>query len=446
MKHAPNNASPEAIARLSRVRWVLVGLGVVLCAAMVGSFLLWNPLEAPEAEPVAPPQRVETLPAETLPEATETTAPAETTAATETPSEEIQPPETVPPPQEPDDDFGQVDVKDTVSMTPKMEKAEPQPSLSPDLLPEIPSQAAKVSPWKWVFLAACALLVADLVAIFALSIIISRRKREAAPEEASPAFVPDTPAPALKPEVPTGVRVAGIHNIGARPYQEDSLGTGLLDDGILAVVADGMGGLSGGDRVSQKIVCTMLEYGKQLPPGRMDGVLEAMLSGVNQEVNRMLGPDGLYKSGSTALAVLVRNNRFHWLTVGDSRIYFYHNGKLTQLNQEHNVGQDVLLKAVRGELTFPEAKATPKKGRVTSFIGMGKLKYVEKSCRSIPLAPGDRIVLMTDGVFNMLPDETIRSVLESCPDVQAAAEKLERLILQVGHPKQDNFTAILLGF
>lgn len=444
MKHAPNNASRKAIARLSRVRWVLVGLAVVLCATMVISFLLWAPLETPEMEPVAPSQGVESIPGETLPEATETTAPAETTAATEAPAETIQPPDPILPSEDPNDDFPQVDVKDPVSMTPKMEKAEPQPSLPGDLLPSLPAREAKTSPWKWVFLAACLLLVVDLGAILALSMAIARRKREAAPKEAPPAFVPDTPAP--KPEMPAGIRVAGIHNIGERPYQEDSLGTGLLDDGILAVVADGMGGLSGGDRVSQKIVCTMLEYGKQLPPGRMDGALEAMLGGVNQEVNRMLGPEGLYKSGSTALAVLVRNDRFHWLTVGDSRIYFYHSGKLTQLNQEHNVGQDVLLKALRGELTFPEAKATPKKGRVTSFIGMGQLRYVEKSCRSIPLTPGDRIVLMTDGVFNMLPDETIRSVLESYPDVQGAAEKLEALIMQVGHPRQDNFTAILLGF
>lgn len=456
MKHTPDNPLRKELARLSRIRWILVGIGAVLCAALVVSFLLWDPLSPPESAPVVTPQRVETLPPETLPpetlpEITETTAATEAPEApetTEAPPEKIQ----EAPPVEPDaipgdleENQPQVELTDTVSLTPQIEKPEPQPGHPADLTPDAHPETEKTTPWKWVFLTVCLLLGADIAAVIALSIAISRRKQVAS-RDAAPAFVPDTPAPAPKPEAPTGIRVAGIHNIGARPYQEDSLGTSLLYDGILAVVADGMGGLSGGDRVSQKIVYTMLEYGKQLPPGRMDGALEAMIDGTTQEVNRMLGPDGLYKSGSTALAVLVRKGRFHWITVGDSRIYFYRNGKLTQLNQEHNVGQDALLKAVRGELTFPEAKATPKKGRVTSFIGMGKLRYVEKSCRSIPLAPGDRIVLMTDGVFNMLPEETILSILENDPDVQAAAEKMEQLVLQVGHPRQDNFTAILLGF
>lgn len=284
----------------------------------------------------------------------------------------------------------------------------------------------------------------DLLVIIAVSLWICRLEREYKKlsrevHSESSVTIPVTV------DQNNGPQVGMLHNIGARPYQEDSIGTGTLEDGILAVVADGMGGLSGGDKVSQLIVRTMLDLSSKLRPGQFDGVLEQMLARVNQDVNQMLGTDGIYKSGSTLLAVLLRNGRFHWLTVGDSRIYLYHDGYLTQLNQEHNRGQEQILRAVRGEISFPEARATSKKSNVTSFLGMGKLKYVEKSVRSIPLAPGDRVLLMTDGVFNALTDKGIASVLAENPDVQAAADMLERLVVNHGNSKQDNFSAIILG-
>lgn len=242
-----------------------------------------------------------------------------------------------------------------------------------------------------------------------------------------------------------GITVGTLQNIGGRPYQEDSSGVANLSDGVLAVVADGMGGLSNGDKVSQKIVYTMLGFSNTLRQGQMDGVLPQMVKGTADVVNRMLGSDGLYKSGSTLMAVLVRGDRFHWIAVGDSHIYLFRNGQLIQLNQEHNRGQDLLRRAIAGELTFDEVRADPKKSGLTSFIGMGELKYVEKSLQSIPLQAGDRIVLMTDGVFNALSDAEIATVLARNPDVKTAAKMMEQGVLAKAAPHQDNFTAVILG-
>lgn len=247
-------------------------------------------------------------------------------------------------------------------------------------------------------------------------------------------------------EVPDGMTVGSLQNIGGRPYQEDSSGVASLSDGVLAVVADGMGGLANGDKVSQKIVMTMMGYSKSLRPGQMDDVLPRMVQSVAAEVNKMLGPEGLYKSGSTLMTVLVRQNRFHWAAVGDSHIYLYREGQLVQLNQEHNRGQELLYQALAGELTFDEVRADSKKSGLTSFVGMGELKYVEKSLSSIALKAGDRILLMTDGVFNALSDQEIAAVLARNPDVKAAAQMMERGVLAKAAPHQDNFTAIILGF
>lgn len=123
--------------------------------------------------------------------------------------------------------------------------------------------------------------------------------------------------------------VGKLHNIGSRGSQQDSLGVVDMQDAVFAVVADGMGGLSDGDKVSQKIVLTMMQdadRSKMAP--RDDTLLYQMISHANSEVNRMLGRSKQYESGSTVIAVLAERDRFQWVSVGDSRIYLFRGGSL----------------------------------------------------------------------------------------------------------------------
>lgn len=299
-----------------------------------------------------------------------------------------------------------------------------------------------------ILIVSVVLLVLDLMGIAACTAAISKLRkqaRKAGKRSGTVDRITHTISNGTK-QPASVITIGQLHNIGARPYQEDSSGVAKLDDGVFSVVADGMGGLSGGDKVSQQIVYTMLEYTKTLHPGQMDGVLEQMVSAVTDTVNKTLGPAGLRKSGSTLMAVLARKNRFHWITVGDSHIYLYHDGTLVQLNQEHNRGQELLRQAIAGFLTFDEVRADPQKSGLTSYIGMGQLRYVDRSLHSIPLTPGDRVLLMTDGVFNALSETEICTVLRQYPDVVDAAQMLERGVIAKAYPHQDNFTAVILGF
>jgi len=320
---------------------------------------------------------------------------------------------------------------------------------------------------KIVFAVLMLLLAADLAAAAVLTVCIRRIERELSGK--TDPSVPDVRAkerssvpqtvldPAARTEtqphqsgaVKVGPAQYGkIHNIGARPAQQDSLGQIELAQGrgMLAVVADGMGGLSGGDQVSQLIVRAMLSYAASLQSGQMDGVLQEITQRVNSDVNRMLGPGRLYKSGSTLVAVLVQEDAFHWLSVGDSRIYLYRNGRMIQLNQEHTLLQEWMPDILNGKKSYEDARKDPDGAKLTSFIGMGQLKHVDVSLRRLRLRPGDRILLLSDGVFNALPEPTMEQILSGCPDVQQAADQLEKTILSAKLPGQDNFTAIILGF
>lgn len=238
--------------------------------------------------------------------------------------------------------------------------------------------------------------------------------------------------------------VGKLHNIGMRNSQQDSLGVTGYSGGLFAVVADGMGGLSDGDKVSQKVVLTMLQDAVKLSGGKTAGMLWHMTAHVNREVNHMLGAANQYKSGSTLIAVLVENGSFQWISVGDSRIYLYRQGQLLQMNREHVYEVDLRHKAVNGLLSFAEAAADPQKKHIASFIGMGELKYVDSCMRPMPTCAGDRLLLMSDGVFNTLSEEEIRAVLLRGENAENTAAILEEQVLARRNPKQDNFTAVIL--
>ena len=294
-----------------------------------------------------------------------------------------------------------------------------------------------------VFIILLCLLVADLVVVFLLNRVAAKLRRQVRSDKQKEREKLEK----LEQEKKNAITVGRAHNIGARPSQQDSMGTTPVyqGQGILAVVADGMGGLSGGDQVSQRIVMDMLSMGAQNPMGQMDGILLQMVNRVNENVNAMLGPEGLYKSGSTLLGVLALKDRFQWISVGDSRIYLFRQGRMIQLNQEHNLLQDWMPQILEGKMNYAEALQNPDGKKLTSFIGMGQLKHVSSCTGSVPLQSGDRILLMSDGVFNTLPESAMEQILTRCPDVQNAAAVFEQQIKAAQAPGQDNFTVVILG-
>ena len=171
-------------------------------------------------------------------------------------------------------------------------------------------------------------------------------------------------------------------------------------------------------------------------------MLLELLCRANRSVNRLLGTENLSKSGSTLAAALIRDGRFYWLTVGDSRIALLRGGALIQLNREHVFKNELLLSAVNGSESFASALSHPKAAGLTSYLGMGRLKYVDIPAAPIDVLPGDKFVLMSDGIYNALDDTELISVLSH--PAQKAAEVVGKAVTSKGYKTQDNFTAIII--
>ena len=307
------------------------------------------------------------------------------------------------------------------------------------MLPEKPEKLEKpVSLWLILAIVSYGLLILDLIAIAVVQKKLKKLRK-------GPVVIPTTeriPWHAVLPEI------GKVHGIGGRDYQQDSLGhTQILNGiGVLAIVADGMGGLSNGEQVSQQIVMDGLGYGAAMTGLSEENPLLGMVGQINTGVNRMLGPERIYKCGSTLISVLIAQDQFHWISVGDSRIYLYREGFVNQLNTDHDLFQQWMPEILAGTRSYAEAARNPDGRKLTSFIGMGELKYVDYSRQPIDLRQGDRLVLVTDGVYGTVPPEQLAGILKANPEVSNAAKVLERRIRDARMPHQDNYTALILGF
>jgi protein phosphatase len=153
---------------------------------------------------------------------------------------------------------------------------------------------------------------------------------------------------------------------------------------------------------------------------------------------------GRDKGGSTVVAVIIHDMKLYWVAVGDSRIYLVRNMAVIQLNREHVYALELDEKAASGEISWEDAAGNPKREALTSYLGMNSLEKVDRSLRATQLIEGDRVLLMSDGVFGVLTDEEILSAMIHTP--QESAVLLQEMVLNKQNPNQDNFTAIIFEY
>lgn len=246
------------------------------------------------------------------------------------------------------------------------------------------------------------------------------------------------------------VRIARVHGVGRRPMQQDSFGLSDVEDqstldnkGVLAIVADGMGGLEDGEKMSQMVVVTMLQgfdesTGDEVP----SSLLLNLVDNANSAVNDALGDDRLGLCGSTVVSVIVKNQKLYYLSVGDSHIYVYRNGSITQINKDHNYAAELDEMARNGEISLDEAALDPKRNALTSFIGIGDLELIDYNEKPIALEPHDRILLMSDGVYGTVYEEGLCKAMKA--PLKKACYMIDEMISAAGKPKQDNYTCVVL--
>lgn len=224
-----------------------------------------------------------------------------------------------------------------------------------------------------------------------------------------------------------------------RSSNQDSLRFGALDNGgYYAVVCDGMGGANGGnvasniavDVISARIVDGFANGAAPRP----DHLLESAMAAANIEIFDKAQSDATYEGmGTTVVAVIVFGKDAYISHVGDSRVYLYRDGAVTQVTRDHSVVQEMI---ESGQLTEEQARSHPRKHFITRALGVSVME--EGEFDELELEPTDKLLLCTDGLTNMVDDGSLSELLHN----SATVDILIQSALDGGGT--DNITAVLM--
>lgn len=255
------------------------------------------------------------------------------------------------------------------------------------------------------------------------------------------------------PKKPGKIIPGNAQHIGRREQQQDAFGFSEIENaklvrnvGVLAVLADGMGGLEMGCEASNLAVRAMLrEYVKKPQNETIPLALRRVLDNANQTVYQMSQKCGLESQvGTTLVAAVIREGELFWVSVGDSRIYLYRGGSLTRLTEDHVYAQTLERKVLNGDISREEAEHHPDRNALTSYLGLVEISEVDQNIKPLSMEIGDRVVLCSDGIYKVLSDNEIAGLLNVEP--QTAAEMLVEKALGKNETGQDNMTVAILAY
>jgi protein phosphatase len=210
-------------------------------------------------------------------------------------------------------------------------------------------------------------------------------------------------------------------------------------DTFLLIVADGMGGHPAGDVASQIAVETLREALPHLPEGDLGQALKQAYRRANEAVFEAGESDPASAGMGTTLTSAILHGKYATIAnVGDSRAYLMRGNGVTQVTRDHTV---VAEEAASGRISADAARRDPRRNILTHVIGTHpKLDSKLPNIFELVLLPGDRLLLCSDGLYDVLDDVDIqRTLLAHDPD--AAAQELVALAKERG--TSDNATAVV---
>jgi protein phosphatase len=227
-----------------------------------------------------------------------------------------------------------------------------------------------------------------------------------------------------------------------RKTNQDDFAIGNLPGGVsYAVVCDGMGGANGGNVASSTAAeiiseCIVKGYSPTLDVQEIKNLLTVSIGKANTAVYEMSRKDSsLFGMGTTVVACIAGNSSLTVAHAGDSRAYIVGDG-IKQLTRDHSVVQEMI---ENGKITLDEALAHPQKNIITRALGVEEGLDIDFNV--LDFAPCSAVLICTDGLTNLVVDETIEAVIkEAAPE--ECAERLVNMANENGG--SDNITVVVI--
>lgn len=234
-----------------------------------------------------------------------------------------------------------------------------------------------------------------------------------------------------------------------RPDNEDSIlcvdlpalnGSEGQEPGYLVAVADGMGGHERGEVASKLAVETLGEVVRASSENDLALLLKQAFRRANETIYQDGQRDGESSGmGTTLVAAILRGKYVTIANVGDSRAYLLRSNRLNQITRDHSLVNEQVL---RGKLSAGEARESPRRNILMQALGhRPKLDAKMPDIFELVLLDEDRLLLCSDGFYDVVTDDDMASLLAS-GDASSAALTLVNVAIERG--TSDNVSAVVL--
>ena len=231
---------------------------------------------------------------------------------------------------------------------------------------------------------------------------------------------------------------------GAVPERADEINYAMI-------VADGMGGHAAGEVASRMVISTLVSLALDIPdwifkvdPEHAPEIERRARRAVQQVATTVVArgkeDEALRGMGSTLTAARSFGDDLLVVHVGDSRAYLFRAGRLHRLTKDHTYAQ---LLIDTGQLTADEAAVSKMRHVLTNVLG-GSDDEVQVDVDLLRLENGDRLLLCSDGLTDLVDDDTIATTLSGLPRSSEACARLVQLALDGGG--RDNITVIVAAY
>jgi serine/threonine protein phosphatase PrpC len=232
-------------------------------------------------------------------------------------------------------------------------------------------------------------------------------------------------------------------HLGDRKEQQDRVAlfghpkrAGLM----MAVLADGMGGHSGGAMAAEQVLLRARQNFETYAP--LHETPETLLGGIIDEAHVVIKLTRFTSEQdphSTAVVFLLQQGKAYWAHCGDSRMYHFRGMRTVARTADHSLVGELLRK---GRIDDGIAQHHPQRNVLLSCLGSDRAPRIEYGCETAPMA-GDCFVLCSDGLWGHFSDSELASTLQELPP-RAAAERLIALARERAAGLGDNISLAII--
>lgn len=243
------------------------------------------------------------------------------------------------------------------------------------------------------------------------------------------------------------IEIDGKSLLGNREEQQDYFVYRSTDALTLAVVCDGMGGMSNGARASRLAAITFKEDIKKID---IDSSIPAQLVEEAKRLDDLIfcqidSRGKRIECGTTIVSTVIVDDYLYWLTAGDSRIYICRGEEMLPINREHNYRLRLNQLLKENKITQADFKAEESKAdELISYLGVGNISIMDVNEKPFRILPQDTILLCSDGVTKTIPEMMLKDIMTRYPTPKMIVEQIAIYIERTHKRGQDNATFVCL--